>query len=339
MDDMTVMDAAAIDAAVRDIFKHSVIWDGHSGFMPDPAADLHELSRWRDAGVNYLSVDVGFDALDWHSAIRTIAAFRRFIARNGDKYALVATVHDIHRAKAEGKMAITFDLEGANALDGRIEMVELYHRLGVRQILFAYNRNNLAGGGCHDADTGLTRFGRDMVDEMNRLGMFIDVTHCGYRTSMDAMEYSSQPVIFSHSNPRALKEHERNISDEQARACAATGGLVGVVGLENFLGDDARPETIAEHICYWADLIGPEHVGISLDHSFEVDVPHAHAMFETFPEYWPLSQGYGKKDRQQAHPRNLAEIAAILLKRGMAVRDVEAIFGGNFMRLAARIWR
>ncbi|WP_283193267.1 membrane dipeptidase [Rhizobium sp. AN80A] len=328
-----------IDAAVADIFRRSVIWDGHSGFMPDPAADLTQLSRWRDAGVNYLSVDVCFDALEWQSAIATIAAFRRWIDLNADKFVLVSSVHDIHRAKAEGKMAITFDLEGANALDGRIEMVELYHRLGVRQILFAYNRNNQAGGGCHDEDVGLTSFGRQMVSEMNRLGIFVDVTHCAYRTSMEAMECSSQPVIFSHSNPRALLDHERNITDEQIRACAATGGLVGVVGLENFLGEDASPDTICNHICYLADLVGPQHVGISLDHSFPVDVPHAHAMFETFPQYWPLSQGYGRPNRQQAHPGDLAKICGILLKRGMSSRDVEAILGGNFMRLAAQVWR
>lgn len=328
-----------VESVVSDIFKRSVIWDGHSGFMPDPAADLNELHRWRDAGVNYLSVDVCFDALEWHSAIRTIAAFRRWIEINADKFALVGTVHDIHLAKSQGKMAITFDIEGANALDGRIEMIELYHRLGVRQILFAYNRNNLAGGGCHDTDTGLTDFGRRMVDEMNRLGIFIDVTHCAYRTSMEAMERSTQPVIFSHSNPRALVDHERNITDEQIRACAATGGLIGVVGLEFFLGQDAAPETICNHICYLADLVGPQHVGIALDHSFPVDVPHAQDMFAQSPEYWPPSQGYTKPNPQQAHPRDLAAICAILLRRGMSRRDVEAILGGNFMRLAAQVWR
>ena len=132
-------------------------------------------------------------------------------------------------------MAVTFDLEGMNALDGSVDMVSLYYALGVRQMLVAYNRNNQAGGGCHDTDAGLTAFGRAVISEMNRVGMLIDCSHCSYRTSMEAMELSRAPVIFSHSNARALHDHERNIRDEQARACAATGGVIGIVGLDAFL--------------------------------------------------------------------------------------------------------
>ncbi|RJT40654.1 peptidase [Mesorhizobium waimense] len=184
----------------------------------------------------------------------------------------------------------------------------------------------------------LTSFGAAVVDEMNRIGMFVDVSHCSYRTSMDVMQRSSQPVIFSHSNPRALVNHQRNITDDQIRACAATGGLVGVVGLENFLGD-ASPETLSDHICYLSDLIGPKHVGISLDHSFPVDVPEANEMYQRFPQYWLASQGYLKPNRSQMHPSDLKKVASILIGRGMSDRDVNAIFGGNFLRLAAHIWR
>ncbi|MFK0689449.1 dipeptidase [Mesorhizobium sp. IMUNJ 23033] len=330
------------DRPVADIvdylFSTCVIWDGHSGFFPHPKADLSQLHRWRDASVNFLSVDVGFDVLDWHDAVRNIAASRSWIEQHSDQFVLVESVHQIHRAKSQGRLAIAFDLEGSNALDGRVEMVSVYHRLGVRQMLFAYNRNNLAGGGCHDDDIGLTSFGAAVVDEMNRIGMFVDVSHCSYRTSMDVMHRSSQPVIFSHSNPRTLVDHQRNITDEQIRACAATGGLVGVVGLENFLGD-ASPETFSDHVCYLADLIGPEHVGISLDHSFPVDVPEADEMYQRFPQYWPASQGYLKPNRSQMHLSDLKKVAAILIGRGMSDRDLKAIFGGNFLRLAANIWR
>src|ERR1700758_196347 len=156
-----------------------LVWDTHAGFSPDPKANLSNLRLWRDAGVDYLSINVGFDVLPWQNAVKTIASFRRWIASHGDDYALAATAGDVTRAKAAGKMAVAFDLEGTNALDGRIEMVEIFYLLGVRQMLFAYNRNNAAGGGCHDEDTGLTDFGRSIIDEMNRLGMFVDVSHCG----------------------------------------------------------------------------------------------------------------------------------------------------------------
>ena len=130
-----------------------------------------------------------------------------------------------------------FDIEGMGALNGAVSMVELYYRLGVRQMLIAYNLNNDAGGGCHDEDKGLTDFGRAVVREMNHVGMVLDCAHSGIKSGLEAMRLSTKPCIFSHANARALHDHERNIIDEQIKAVAATGGVVGVNGLNRFLGD------------------------------------------------------------------------------------------------------
>ena len=129
----------------------------------------------------------------------------------------------------------------------------LYHRLGVRQALFADNLNNAAGGGCHDEDRGLTDFGRAVVQEMNRAGMLVDCSHSAYRTTMEAMEVSSAPVVFSHSNPKALWDHGRNIRDDQIKACAATGGVVGVngLGLDYAYGDVDLAEALSARPHYW----------------------------------------------------------------------------------------
>ncbi|MDR7127216.1 membrane dipeptidase [Pseudotabrizicola sp. 4114] len=323
----------------EELMARSLVWDAHSGFMPHPKADLNNLSIWRDAGVNYLSIDVGFDVLKWEDCIRTIAAFRKWIADHSDEYIIVHNVHDIHQAHRDGKLAITFDLEGANVLDGRVEMVELYHSLGCRQMLLAYNRNNLAAGGCHDEDSGLTYFGREVVDELNRLGMFVDLTHCGLKTTMDILEHTTRPVIYSHSNPRALWDHERNIADEQIKACAETGGLISVVGIGRFMGNDTSSARLADGICHIADLVGTDHVGIGLDYAFKVDVPEAHDILARHPEYWPLSQGYGGAPSTYVAPGQLVEVTEALLTRGMSERDVTGILGGNFLRLAAEIWR
>ena len=132
-------------------------------------------------------------------------------------------------------------------------MVQAYYDLGVRSMLLTYNGENQAGFGCHAAnDTGLTSFGRGVVDEMNRVGMMVDVSHCGYRTSMDALECSASPVIFSHSSMRAVWDHERNIRDDQARACAATGGVIGINGVGIFLGDNdisVQADGAAHRLC------------------------------------------------------------------------------------------
>ena len=122
-----------ITQRARRLFEGALVWDGHSGFMPDPAADLNHLQRWRKAGVHYLSVDVGFDVLPWTQTVENLAVFRHWIQAHPDDYLLVERPDDILRARREGRLGITFDIEGMNALNGRVEMVEFYHRLGVRQ--------------------------------------------------------------------------------------------------------------------------------------------------------------------------------------------------------------
>ena len=132
------------------LYKKALVWDDHSGFDPHGGADLSNLEIWRKAGVHYLSVNVGYDVVDWQATITTLARFRAWLQTHPKKYLLVVRPADIKRARKEGKLAIAFDLEGMNSLNGDVNMVSLYYDLGVRQMLFAYNLNNLAGGGCHD---------------------------------------------------------------------------------------------------------------------------------------------------------------------------------------------
>lgn len=329
-----------VSRRARELLQHALVWDAHSGFMPEPTADLSNLAIWRDAGVDHLSINVGFDLLPWEHTLGTLNTFRQWILSHGDNFALAGSVRDILRAKAEGKMAVSFDIEGVNALDGRVEMVEAYHRLGVRQMLFAYNRNNLAGGGCHDEDADLTAFGRAVIEEMNRVGMFVDLSHCGYRTSMEAMECSTQPVIFSHSNPRGLCNHERNITDEQIEACVATGGIVGVVGVDLLLGTDASgPRTLADHVCYLLEVAGPRHVGVGLDYAFPVHAPLAHETVRANPEFWPPERGYAVATINHTAPSQLLELTDVLLRRGHSEEVIRGVLGENFLRVAGGVWK
>jgi membrane dipeptidase len=326
-----------ISEAALALHRDALVWDNHSGFMPLPDVDLGQLRRWRDAGVDYLSVDVCFDTIDWLYAIRNLAAYRMWVEKHPDEFLLIDGADDIDRAKAEGKLAIGFDIEGMSALNGDLGMVSLYYKLGVRQMLFAYNLNNAAGGGCHDGDAGITPFGRDVVREMNRVGMLVDVTHCSHRTSMEAMELSAAPVIFSHSNALALCDHGRNIADDQILACARTGGVVGINGIGLFLGDPAAgTEALARHVAYVAQLAGIDHVGIALDYNWGTH-------WTPTPEqrlYWPASAGYGDiTGIRSASPGQLVELTQILLDRGFSDRDVRKILGGNFMRVARQVWR
>ncbi len=331
------MSATANRTRIDEVYDSALVWDAHAGVYPDPGTDLSGLENWRQAGVSFVSLNVAYDIPSWEQAFRVLATYRRFIGSHPDRYLIAGTVDDVRGAKAEGRLAVAFDLEGMCALDGDLGMVALLHELGVRQALFAYNLNNEAGGGCHDEDTGLTEFGRAVVHEMNRVGMVVDCSHSAYRTTMEAMEISVDPVIFSHSNARALWDHERNIHDDQALACAATGGVVGVTGVGIFLGDnDSSTDRLVEHVCHYVDLLGPDHVGIGLDH---VHVPFDLAdEVSGRPDYWPPGQQYDTPGITFAHPGQVHAICDRLLARGLSDAETTGILGGNFLRVAEQVW-
>lgn len=316
-----------------------LIWDAHAGFELRSVDDLATLAIWKAAGVNFLSVNVGYDVIAWSDTVTTLSLARDWLGRT-DGYRLVGTAAEIELANAAGEMAVAFDIEGMNALDGRLDMVGFYYDLGVRQMLFAYNINNCAGGGCHDEDTGLTAFGRAVVARMNALGMLVDCSHCGYRTTMEAMECSNDPVVFSHSNARALRDHGRNIRDDQALRCAEAGGVIGVNGIALFVGDnDITTASITDHVEHYLDLVGADHVGIGLDYFHAVD--DAQDFSETVSQnadFWPASE-YPAGHVRCAAPAQIHEIADELLRRNHGEGVVRGVLGGNFRRVAGQVWK
>jgi membrane dipeptidase len=331
------MPALAISDRARKLYGEALVWDDHSGFDPVGGAHrLENLQRWVKSGVHYLSVNVGYDVIDWQSSLAVLAGFRAWLQQRPTQYRLVRTADDILQARAEGRLAVSFDLEGMNALNGSADMVNVYYALGVRQMLFAYNLNNLVGGGCHDTDTGLTPLGRAVIREMNRVGMLVDCSHSAYRTTMEAMEGSEAPVIFSHSCAQAVWRHGRNITDEQIKACARTGGVVGINGIGNFLGrNDISSQTFVDHVAHVAGLVGAAHVGISLDYAF--DAENVDDLVSGNSRYWP------KEEYPAASlylpPEQLPEIVETMLQRGFSDAEVIAILGGNFLRVARAVWK
>ena len=325
--------------AARALHADALVWDAHSCLPLKPDADLGALARHKAAGADFVSVNVGMDMTPIADVVRVLAGYRAWLERHRGDFVLAGGVADVRRAKREGKLAVAFDLEGSLPLGGDTAMVRLYHDLGVRQIHLAYNRNNAVGGGCHDADIGLTEFGRRVVAEINRTGLLMDCSHTGHRTSLDIMAASTTPVVFSHANPRALVDHQRNITDRQIDACAATGGVIGINGVGLFLGDpQAGTAAILRHIDYVTQRAGPRHVGIGIDYSYEAvgdDVPA-----DVDPAYWwPEDAGYDFDELRFAGPEQLPEITAGLLAMGYAEGDIRAILGGNFLRAAAATWR
>ena len=312
-------------------------WEQHCCLPVQAEADIAPLRRYLDAGVSYLSVNVGFAPHDLDATMRVVSSWRRQIVLSSEPFTLVSAVEEMLAARQQGRLVVGFDLEDTNPLGGEIAMIQTYYDLGVRSMLMTYNTENLAGFGCHAPhDSGLTSFGRAVVEEMNRVGMVVDVSHCGYRTSMDALEHTASPAIFSHSNMRSVWDHDRNIRDDQARACAATGGVIGINGVGIFLGDnDISVQAMARHIDYAVELVGPRHVGIGTDYVFDTnDLELELANSQVFPASYrsgPQTDFFP--------PEQLAPLEAELTSRGYPAADIAAIMGGNFLRVAREVWK
>ncbi len=296
------------------------------------------LDRFEAAGVDFVSLSVGLDRMSLEETVRRVALERARIRNWNERFVFVEGVADIRRAKAIGKLALGFHFQGSNPLGGDSNMVELYYRLGVRHMLLAYNQRNQAADGCSErSDGGLSRYGLKLIEEMNRVGMLLDCTHTSYRSSMEAMEACCTPVLFSHSNAYALCPHDRNIKDDQIKACAATGGVIGITGVGHFLAKDmqATPEAFVRHVDYVSSLVGPQHVGLGIDHVYYLD--HKAQQRAASPNTYP--RGYPAGSGSYLGPEHIPEITELLVRRGYSNVDVTAILGGNFMRVAEQVWK
>lgn len=324
-----------------ELHADALVWDQHTclPLRPDSSA-IDSLELHTRSGADFVSVNVGFDLTSALDTVKVLSAFRQGVLQRPDRFQLVRTTGDVDAAKASGRLAVSFDLEGTEPLDGCLEMVETYYELGVRTMLMAYNQNNRASGGCHaDNDVGLTDFGRAVLGEMNRVGMLVDATHCSRRTTFDLFELSSAPVVFSHSLPARVKVHPRNIDDEQMRACAKADGVIGINGVGIFLGEnDISTEALVHAVDSAVQVVGPEHVGLGLDYVF--DQEELNAFLRDHRDTFPAGFGYREFfPHKFASPAQLPEVTEALIDRGYSDDDVRAIMGGNFYRVASHVWR
>lgn len=335
---------AAELAQARTLLGRTLVWDNH-GCMPvgrpHDTAFLPQLQRYRAVGVDVAMLNIGFGDQGIEDHLSTLATMRHWLLARPDEYLLIDSPDDIERAHREGKLAVGFDIEGANAIGDQLSLIQTYHALGARWMLLAYNRNNRAGGGCQDEDTGLTTFGRSVIAEMERVGMVLCLSHTGHRTVHEAIGVATRPFIFSHSNPSAVHAHPRNIPDDLIRACADSGGVVGINGVGDFLGridgrGDIRSATYARHVDHVVQLVGPKHVSIALDYVF--DMSELEAYLAKMKHTFPPELGYSA-DPAFVAPEQLPEIVATLLGWGYREADLTDILGGNLMRVARAVWK
>jgi membrane dipeptidase len=328
---------AACAEALR-FFQDNLVWDA---LLPWHQSNYElidtMLPRYQSTGVNFVSLTV--DDAGPECALEAIAHLHKQVRERSEWLCIARTVPEIEAARRDGVLAVGLGFQETLPFGKNLDNIVVFYELGVRQALLAYNNRNFVGDGCAEpADAGLSLFGRAVVAEMNRVGMLVDGSHSGYRTTMEAMEISSAPFIFSHSNPVGVRPHYRNIKDDQIKACAGTGGVVGINGVGYWCGDNNAPtDAIFRCLDYTVDLVGPEHVGLGFDYIGDIDdlIEWVHR----FPIMWPPYEGEWMCKHNYAGPEQMVELVQFMMDRGYPEDAIVAILGGNWKRVASAVWR
>lgn len=309
-------------------------WANH--FLPPGANLAQQLRRfWEAGGVDHVSLTAGAGSEGPVEALARLGLLRRELAPHA---AWVREAWDLaaaEAAKADGRLSVSFHLQSATPFAPSLDLVDAFKGAGIVRAILAYNEANLFADGCHEPrNAGLSAYGRQLVARMDAAGMVVDLSHCGERTSFDAMEAPlARPPVFSHSNARALFDHERNVTDAQIRACGARGGYVGINGVGMFLGAAGPdiPARMAAHAAHVAGLIGADRVGLGLDFMFLEDSNYGffHAARGRFP------RGYPDPPWDFLQPEQFGDLVGALEAAGFSRDDMSGVLGGNYLRLAA----
>ena len=280
----------------------------------------------------------------WENFTRTvdnIAEMNALIEDNSDLVMKVHTTADILKAKEAGKTGIIYGFQNAHAFEDKLGYVQVFKDLGVGVVQLCYNTQNLIGTGCYERDGGLSDFGREVVAEMNRVGIMCDLSHVGGKTSEEVILESKKPVCYSHCLPSGLKEHPRNKSDEELKFIADHGGFIGVTMFAPFLknGIESTFDDYVEAIDYIANIAGIDQIGIGTDftqgHGFD------------FFEWLTHDKGYARRLTNFGKIVNPERIRTVgefpnlteaLLKHGFSAEDTAKIMGGNWLRVLKDVW-
>ncbi|MFC7625584.1 dipeptidase [Microlunatus sp. GCM10028923] len=264
-----------------------------------------------------------------------------------DHVVLARTVADLEQAKANGQIALVAGLEAATAIENELDRLDILYGLGVRQIGVAYSMANGLGSGLAEAiDGGLTNFGRRAIERMNKLGLAIDISHSGDRTSLDVINASAVPIFITHAGARSVWPTNRMKPDDVIKACAERGGVIGIEAAPHTTLSEDHPEhsleSVMDHFVYCVDLVGIDHVAFGPDTNFGDHV----GLHDSFSNHLRIANAHGHVE----HPRvpyvagmenpaeNFTNIVGWLVKRGYGDDDIRKVIGGNILRVLKEVW-
>jgi membrane dipeptidase len=351
-------------AAAADWFKYreAIVIDGLGGpgglINDDPAGRLmeQELKDTHESGVTCAHITigpVGTKAPDtaFMETVRGIAFWEREIDDHPEVLSRVRTTTDIGKAKKAKRTGLIYGVQDGVAFESDLDRLDDLHALGLRVVQPTYNRRNLLGDGCLEpANAGLSRTGIEAIERMNKIGILVDLSHCGRQTAADAIRVSRKPVAFTHTGCQALADHPRNRTDEELKAVADKGGVSGIYFMP-YLSEGRQPTAadIVRHLEHMVQVAGEDHVSIGTDGNISpttVDDKFKEAFAKNTRERretgigapWETETGYLFAADLNT-PRRLATLAMMLADRRHSAARIEKILGGNLLRVFGETWK
>lgn len=325
------------------IHKESVVLDLllTGGKYPKDVEFLREMRDGGGVTATYASLESGQLWEDFNDVLDWLGSWYRGFRQDADLVMSVTKTEHIIEAKQTGRLGVILGFQSTKPLQDRLDYVDVFYKLGIRVIQLTYQHRNLVGDGCGErTDSGISSFGARVIERMNELGILIDLSHVGIRSTMEAIEMSRKPCAFTHSNPRQLRDSVRNKTDEQIKALADKGGVMGLVAFAPFLPRrvDSTLDDFADMIDYVANLVGIDHVGLGLDFAPWQPAWEFEEMAVSFPEIHKGVDFGMRYPKELSTPSFLPALTQRLAERRFSDEEITKILGGNFTRLLSEVW-
>ena len=350
---LTTRPAEEVTEQALALHRRSIVIDGCSFFL---RGYNDRIASGGLTAINFTVPDVYADAAAAFASVREYYE----VAGRDPKIVIARTVADIERCKTEGKLAAILGTQNSRFLGTELALVEMFARLGIRTVQLTYNERNFAGDGWMEpVDAGLSHFGRALIKELARCGIVLDLSHIGQRTIMEAIAASEGPVVVTHAGIRKFVDSGRTVTDEQIKAIAATGGVVGVTsfGAFNWRGGDKRPRLgdFLDALEHAIGVGGIDHVGIGTDsvvepggypqkvrdHAALTYGKYSDKQIERNRRFKEVTAGFTTDEHLEGFRsmEHLPRVTQGLLDRGHSEADVQKVLGGNFLRVFRAVWK
>jgi len=303
-----------------------------------------DFQPFRDSGINVIHPAIGMGGFNsYDSVLKFFASWNGFLAGQDELFMRIDSPGDLDRVKKSGKLGVILGLQNSDQFRNPND-VDFFYALGQRVSQLTYNSRNFIGNGSTERqDEGISDFGAAIIERMNKVGMAVDVSHCGDKTTLDAFEISKKPVLITHSNCRVLANgHPRDKSDEAIKKVGAAGSVMGITAVRMFVKADEPTtiENVLDHFDHVKKLIGPDHIGVGSDidlYGYDKMPPELNKQLRAS---YKGSYGFREKIDVEGldHPKRMFDLTEGLIRRKYTDAEIEGILGGNFKRVLSKIW-